>query len=467
MFDNKEDVERAVMELKIFGGGITDFGQNEGEIESEEINSAQIFPEHDELSDRYNKTLYYGKLPVTDRASLPLTQLAVDQFTSVGLDALGRKLGRLDVSRAAEMTRTACVGPSSLVLALLYLDRLRKRNPDYLTSISSADLFLVSMMVASKFLHDDGEEDEVFNDEWAQSGGMDTKDINNLEIDFLSAIDWRIFVGPDEFSQAVEKVETKVAMKEVSDRGWATYTEMETLSGANDLWRLCVELSVKVTAVCAAAYTAGFLSLLATTAVLERSAAGPSAVSQSVKTLSNLMTTRTSSDADFDFAAIVPDTEDVLKIETDAIEDMVNNPRVSAADLLKASLLVTSLSSGISTPQKTKKTKDYFDGDIIDNHDDNKTAAERNYSRSVWLAEVSFRDGDMEYDKKLGDWKLGSYQTLSDQNFDQLASDWKTILLTPQLPSHSLSYLGRCPVLRWGSSWMFDSRPMSFIQLNG
>ena len=118
----------------------------------------------------------------------------MDQFTGVGLDALGEKLGRLDMARAAEMTRTACVGPSSLVLALLYLDRLRKRNPDYLTSISSADLFLVSMMVASKFLHDDGEEDEVFNDEWAQSGGMDAKEMNRLEIEFLSAIDWRIFV---------------------------------------------------------------------------------------------------------------------------------------------------------------------------------------------------------------------------------------------------------------------------------
>ena len=43
MFDNKEDVERAVMELKIFGGVITDFGQNDGEIESEEINSAQVW----------------------------------------------------------------------------------------------------------------------------------------------------------------------------------------------------------------------------------------------------------------------------------------------------------------------------------------------------------------------------------------------------------------------------------------
>ena len=31
------------------------------------------------------------------------------------------------------------------------------------------------MMVASKFLHDDGEEDEVFNDEWAKSGNIDLK----------------------------------------------------------------------------------------------------------------------------------------------------------------------------------------------------------------------------------------------------------------------------------------------------
>ena len=32
-------------------------------------------------------------------------------------------------------------------------------------------------MVASKFLHDDGEEDEVFNDEWATSASMEKKDL--------------------------------------------------------------------------------------------------------------------------------------------------------------------------------------------------------------------------------------------------------------------------------------------------
>jgi hypothetical protein len=43
-------------------------------------------------------------------------------------------------------------------------------------------------MVASKFLHDDGEVDEVFNDEWAASAGLNVKDINNFERDFLQAI---------------------------------------------------------------------------------------------------------------------------------------------------------------------------------------------------------------------------------------------------------------------------------------
>ena len=52
----------------------------------------------------------------------------------------------------------------------MYLDRLRSNNTKYLSTITSTDLFLVSLMVASKYLYDDGEEDEVFNDEWATSG---------------------------------------------------------------------------------------------------------------------------------------------------------------------------------------------------------------------------------------------------------------------------------------------------------
>merc|ERR1712001_154045 len=277
MFESKEEVERTMLALKIFPDidQVVEAEQEDPESDEEEY-APQAFPEHTAAETRYTRSLYYGALPATDRPSLPLTRLAVDQFTSSGLDALGQKLGRLDMARAADISRQACAGPNSLVLALLYLDRLRRNNPDYLTTISSADLFLVSMMVASKFLHDDGEEDEVFNDEWASSGGMDTKELNKLEISFLSAMDWRVFVAKDEFAGAVETVEEDIALREVTARGWATYTELSTLSrqlGLQEMVRLCAELTVKMTAVCVAAYAAGFISLLGTAALLERTPA--------------------------------------------------------------------------------------------------------------------------------------------------------------------------------------------------
>lgn len=43
-------------------------------------------------------------------------------------------------------------------------------------------------MVASKFLNDEGEDDEVFNAEWALSGDLTILQINQLEKDFLKAI---------------------------------------------------------------------------------------------------------------------------------------------------------------------------------------------------------------------------------------------------------------------------------------
>ena len=63
-------------------------------------------------------SLYFTVVGVTIRiisfgVTLPLTRLAVDQFTSSGLDALGQKLGRLDMARAADISRQACAGENS------------------------------------------------------------------------------------------------------------------------------------------------------------------------------------------------------------------------------------------------------------------------------------------------------------------------------------------------------------------
>jgi len=459
--NEKEEVKKAVMELKMFGS-IADLEsppENALDEPGDDI-QPQIFPDHDELYERYRKTLNYSKLPVTDRSSLPFTQLAVETFTNVGLDALGDSLGRLDVGRAGEMTRTACVGPSSLVLALLYLDRLRRNNPDYLTTISSADLFLVSMMVASKFLHDDGEEDEVFNDEWATSGGMDTKELNKLEISFLSAMDWRVFVAKDEFGGAVETVEEDIALREVTARGWATYTELTTLSrqlGLQELVRLCAELTIKMTAVCVAAYAAGFISLLGTTALLERTPAGPSGLSHSVKSLTSCLST--------------PAEDSPLPAPTDLVADMLetsnsSHSRITAADLLTASLLVTSLSVSVSplvNSEEELEARTDADRDNITNTEE----INANYTRSLWLAEIS-RDNSQE-------WKYDSSPDqrfhFRQQNSDLLSGSWKEILTAEISHNTFSSYFGRCPVLKWGRAFYPATshilQPLSFLPGNG
>lgn len=48
--------------------------------------------------------------------------------------------------------------------------------------------YCASQMVASKYLYDDGEEDEVFNDEWATSAALSLADLNQAEREFLTAI---------------------------------------------------------------------------------------------------------------------------------------------------------------------------------------------------------------------------------------------------------------------------------------
>merc|ERR1712088_1088350 len=326
MFESKEEVERTMLALKIFPDidQVVEAEQEDPETDEEEY-APQVFPEHTAAETRYTRSLYYGALPATDRPSLPLTRLAVDQFTSTGLDALGQKLGRLNMARAADISRQACAGPNSLVLALLYLERLRRRNPDYLTTVSSADLFLVSLMVASKFLHDDGEEDEVFNDEWASSGGIDTKELNKLELSFLSALDWRIYVDNQEFEKAVNKVETDIAFKEVTRRGWASYTDLDVLStDAQNLWSVFISYTMKMTAVCVTAYAAGILSLLGTAAVLQKTPVGPEAVSSSIRTLSAALSSNQDEVPDYDLAN-------------------ESHAHVTPADIISASLLVTTL----------------------------------------------------------------------------------------------------------------------------
>lgn len=70
-------------------------------------------------------------------------ELAAELFSDVHR---GRSLDRLHCDDAAYISRNACVSPCSLVIALLYLERLKKCNLDYVEKTTSSDLFLISLV---------------------------------------------------------------------------------------------------------------------------------------------------------------------------------------------------------------------------------------------------------------------------------------------------------------------------------
>ncbi|XP_017756051.1 PREDICTED: protein CNPPD1, partial [Eufriesea mexicana] len=165
------------------------------------------------------------------------------------------------VEEASKISRNACVSPCSLVLALLYLERLKDCNPEYLQQVTISELFLVSLMVASKFLNDEGEDDEVFNTEWAQSGDLTILQINQLEKDFLKAIDWTVFVHNQDFWDRLQKLEKDIAYKEAQKRGWFSYTELSCLMNSMQLIAIAHAV-VNISTVCLATYAAGIVTLL-------------------------------------------------------------------------------------------------------------------------------------------------------------------------------------------------------------
>ncbi|XP_054257774.1 protein CNPPD1 [Macrosteles quadrilineatus] len=218
--------------------------------------------DHDKFLSRITKTLYCGrKNPYPDHFSLPVTELTAELFSEV---KHGCSLDRLHVDQATEISRNTCASPASLVLALLYLERLKTCNSEYIEKVPPSELFLVSMMVASKFLHDDGEEDEVFNAEWAYSGGLKLKEMNQLEREFLNAINWEVYVSESMFWERLRSLESMLAVREGRSRGWFSYTELATLIHASELVNLAHTL-ITVSAVCLTSYTASVLVMVGST----------------------------------------------------------------------------------------------------------------------------------------------------------------------------------------------------------
>jgi hypothetical protein len=82
------------------------------------------------------------------------------------------------------------------VLCLVYIDRIVKHNPDVqVTDLTCHRLLLTGCMVAAKF-HDD---EYASNEYFARVGGIDTSELNSLEVEFLKLLNWKLYVRGSEY----------------------------------------------------------------------------------------------------------------------------------------------------------------------------------------------------------------------------------------------------------------------------
>ncbi|XP_067155285.1 protein CNPPD1 isoform X2 [Apteryx mantelli] len=187
-----------------------------------------FLPRHQQLSERVRKRLYYGwdKDCSLDNLSSPVADIAVELLQKVAPSPIRR----LQKKYVSHVSREACISPCSMMLALVYIERLRHRNPEYLQQISSSDLFLISM-------------------------------------------DWSLYTDPRELFEVLSWLEGRVAEKQGTWRGWFTYTDLCVLL-EQSMWQQALgqfyQQVVKLACLLGVVYLTGFAAVFASITVVHR-----------------------------------------------------------------------------------------------------------------------------------------------------------------------------------------------------
>lgn len=82
-------------------------------------------------------------------------------------------------------------------------------------------------MVSTKFYC--GYDEDVYLSDWAEQGDISQDHLKQLEIQFLCAINWNLFVSNKDFFEKLKFVEIEIAKRQGLERGWLTYTELSNL----------------------------------------------------------------------------------------------------------------------------------------------------------------------------------------------------------------------------------------------
>ncbi|KAF1750781.1 hypothetical protein GCK72_017332 [Caenorhabditis remanei] len=184
---------------------------------------APLFPDFRKIRKRMKRSLNYGtKQPAT--LNYPLSQLIVDYFDKKCT------FDYLEPNTSSMISKCGFADPCTLVVALVYLDRLRDQNKEYFEATDPVSLYVPALVLASKYMHDTDTYDRVSNTEWAESLKMDPNELNKQEWELVEKLDWNVAVKNDEFEKYLEKMEKWVAGDFMEKNDFATYNELLQLS---------------------------------------------------------------------------------------------------------------------------------------------------------------------------------------------------------------------------------------------
>ena len=103
--------------------------------------------------------------------------------------------------------------PCCFAVALVYLERLKGRDPGVcLTLANFQRLFLVAVMSASKFLDDF----YYSNKHWAEVGGIQTVELNRLELEFLFRMSFSLHMQREEYNWYAEELHERVRPEHIA-----------------------------------------------------------------------------------------------------------------------------------------------------------------------------------------------------------------------------------------------------------
>lgn len=85
----------------------------------------------------------------------------------------------------------------------------------------------VAQLVSTKFYN--GYDEDVTLSDWAEYGNLTNDQLKIIELEFLAALNWNLYVSNEEFFRKFYSLEMILARKQGLHRGWFTYMELNHL----------------------------------------------------------------------------------------------------------------------------------------------------------------------------------------------------------------------------------------------